>query len=353
MKNLNTLNGNGVSLVTTLAPPVIVPENTVASFSDLGKFGQCRRAWYLATYRKLRLLDEPPTGPLPFGSRIHSALEAFYDGTVDSPVTAWKALMQHEYIVAEANGNPYTDSLDKESDLGHRMLEGYIEWLDEEGEDAYFETLSVEEALIEHLPMVVDIDGVPHEVSVLVRGKLDRRLRRLSDGAIYINDFKTMANFAETSIFSLEQSPQPRIYRRLLLANSLEGETDVRGVVYTLLRKVKRTATAKPPFYKRVTIEISDIEQAAYDARLQGAVEQVVQAQVRLDRGEDHRRVAFFNTGWWCNSCPFKNPCQLMQSSPQGAEDMLANLYTEGDPWARYLMANGGAPDDAESTTTF
>jgi hypothetical protein len=34
-----------------------------------------------------------------------------------------------------------------------------------------------------------------------------------------------------------------------------------------------------------------------------------------------------------------------MQNTPEGAEDMLADLYTQGDPWARYMADNAG---DAE-----
>lgn len=334
--------------MTTTDSQIIVPGNTVASFSDLGKFGQCRRAWYLGTYLKLRLKDEPPTGPLPFGSRIHSALEAFYDGTVSDPTVAWEALMAHEFAVAEANGNPFTDGLSKEGKLGHRMLEGYVEWLETDGEDAYWETTGVEEKLEHVFQMPVDIDGVEHVVSILVRGKLDRRMVRKSDGATYVNDFKTMGNFGESAMLGLTKSPQPRVYRRLLKANAPDG-ADIRGVVYTLLRKVLRTPTAKPPFYKRVVIEINEAEQEAYDVRLEGAVESLVRTRIKLDQGADHRKAAYFQPGWWCGSCPFKQPCDLMQHSPAGAEDMLADLYTEGDPWARYMADQAG---DAETEAT-
>jgi PD-(D/E)XK nuclease superfamily len=323
--------------MTTLLPTI--PGNTVASYSDLGTFGQCRRRWWLQTYRRLRRIDEPPTGPLPFGSRVHAALEAYYDGTVETPVQAWDALMAHEYAVAEANGNPYTEALDKESKLGHRMMEGYLEWLAEEGEDAYWDITGVELALAHELPMVVDTPDGDQEVTILLRGKLDRRLRRKSDGAIYVGDHKTAGNFGEATMATLYKSPQPRIYRRLLKIQ--DPTTDVRGVVYTLLRKVLRTPTAKPPFYKRVTIEISEADQAAYDVRLEGVVTDLVKTRFALDAGADPRRAAYFQPGWWCSTCPFRLPCDLMQTTPQGAEDMLADLYTETDPWARYLEHPG------------
>jgi hypothetical protein len=325
--------------LTPDAPPVTVPGNTVASFSDLGRFGQCRRAWWLGTYRRLRRIDEPPTGPLPFGSRIHSALEAFYDGTVADPTTAWKALMSHEYAVDAANGSWHITDLDRESKLGHRMLEGYLEWLEAEGEDAAWDVIGVESKLHHWVTLTIQIDGVPHEVAVLFRGKIDRRLRRKSDGALYVGDFKTVQNFGEPAMLALELSPQGPMYA--MLERQQDPSSDVRGVVYTLLRKVLRNPTAKPPFYKRLTVEINAATADAYKIRLIGAVEQLAQARVRLDRDEDPARVAFFQPGWWCSTCPFKLPCGLMQHTPESAEAMLDDLYTETDPWARYLTGQG------------
>jgi hypothetical protein len=175
-----------------------VPANTVASFSDLGTFNQCRRRWWLATYRRLRRIDEPPTGPLPFGSRIHAALEAFYDGTVADPAMA------------------------------------------ETGEDAYWDVIGVETKLSHFLTVLVDTPDGDQEVTVLVRGKLDRRKRRRSDGAVYVDDFKTMGNFGEPAMLSLELSPQPRLYRMLEIQQA-PPEQHTAGVSYTLLRKVLRT----------------------------------------------------------------------------------------------------------------
>jgi hypothetical protein len=333
--------------MTQTLPPstgTTLPPNTVASFSDLGTFNQCRRRWWLATYRRLRRIDEPPTGPLPFGSRIHAALEAFYDGTVADPATAWNALMQHEFAVDSANGGWHTQDLDKESKLGHRMLEGYLEWLAETGEDAYWDVIGVETKLSHFLTVLVDTPDGDQEVTVLVRGKLDRRKRRRSDGAVYVDDFKTMGNFGEPAMLSLELSPQPRLYRMLEIQQA-PPEQHTAGVSYTLLRKVLRTPTAKPPFYKRVTIEVNDAEQEAYNVRLQGNVTDLARVRYALDHDGDPRRVAYFQPGWWCATCPFKLPCGLMQHTPKAAEDMLADLYTETDPWARYMSDQTG---DAE-----
>lgn len=327
--------------MTQTLPAPAIPENTIASFSDLGTFNQCRRRWWLQTYRRLRRIDEPPTGALPFGSRIHQALEAFYDGTVGNPVTAWNALMQHEYAVDEANGGWNLPALDKEGKLGHRMLEGYLEWLEETGEDAYWDITGVETKLSHHLTVLVDTPDGDEEVTVLVRGKLDRRRKRKADGAVYVDDFKTMGNFGEPAMLALELSPQPRLYRMLEIQQAPPDQYTA-GVTYTLLRKVLRTPTAKPPFYKRITIEINDDEQEAYNLRLQGNVTDLARVKYGLDHGADPRRTAYFQPGWWCASCPFKLPCGLMQHTPASAEAMLADLYTETNPWQRYMADQAG-----------
>jgi hypothetical protein len=108
---------------------------------------------------------------------------------------------------------------------------------------------------------------------------------------------------------------------------------------------VKTPTGRSPPFYKRVTIEVNAAEQEAYNIRLQGNVTELARVKYALDHGADPRRAAYFQPGWHCATCPFKLPCGLMQHTPQGAEAMLADLYTQGDPWARY-MADQGA--DAE-----
>jgi hypothetical protein len=328
------------------AVPALIPANTIASYSDLGKHAQCKRAWWLSTYRRLRPLDEPPTGPLPFGSRIHAALEAYYDGTLPSPVLAWTALMAHEYAVDESNGGMHTASLDKESKLGHTMLEGYLEWVDESGEDAKYEVIGVEDQLQQYLTMEARVDGEDYVVSVLVRGKLDRRLRRKSDGAVLVGDFKTTASVAETAIADQLASPQPRLYLMLERAHAPQDQWSA-GFVITMLRKVLRTKTSNPPYYMRLEHTVTPVELEAYTARLRGAVEDLATTQLRLDAGRDPREVAYFNPGWWCKTCPFKLACDLMQTQPAGAEAMLSDLFYEGDVWARYLAAAPGETGDA------
>jgi hypothetical protein len=320
---------------------------TIATFSGLGKVHACRRLWWLSEYRRLHPAAEPITGPLPFGTRVHKALEMYYKDEVPDPLVAWIALMGHEYAVAAETG-AFTDGLDKENKYGYPMMENYAEWTASTGEDAKYETLSVETAMSDVLTVPVWNGTKMIEVGVLIRGKSDRRVRRISDGAILIADFKTMGNFGEPAILSLQMSPQPRIYMELELAE--RPGSDVRGVLYTLLRKVQQSKTAKPPFYRLLEINISAVDMAAYRVRLTGAVQELAQITARLDAGEDPHQVAFFSPSWSCGTCPFKAPCQLFQHSTQAAEDMLADLYTVHDPFKRYAQGYG---EDTEDTPKF
>jgi hypothetical protein len=298
------------------------------SYSDMQRFMSCPRSWYLGTYRRLRRKAEPPTGPLPFGGRIHTALELWEGDKGATPINIiWDTLMMYEYDEQRDRGG-FLDGLDKENKLGLAMLEGYVEWANDETAD--WETLAVEAQLGDTITL--EVDGVA--VDILVRGKLDRRLRRLSDGAVFIGDYKTVGNFGEPTIMGLEMSPQGRLY---MMLDAVAGKAWVAGVVYTLLRKVLRTAKANPPFYKRLVIPISPLDVAAYRYRMIGVLKNMILAKYELDSGMDHRIATPFQPSWQCATCPFKLPCAEYQSTgKEAAEQMLEDLYVAGDPFERY-----------------
>lgn len=305
----------------------------IVTLSDMGKFQNCPRLWWLASYRGLRRIAEPRTGAMPFGSRVHLALQAYYDGRVETPVAAWFELMAQEYAIAEQTG-AFTDDLEKEDRLGQAMLEGYLDWMLAEGHDSEYDVVGVEVKLSADL--LVDTPDGP--VTVLVAGKPDRRLRRRADNSLWIDDFKTTGNFGTGVLDSLVRSPQPRMYM-LLEQRQLGGGEKVwtAGAVFTLLRKVLRTKTSNPPYYLRQVVRISAHDLDQYRIRTEAVIESMARATMRLERGEDHRRVVPFHPTWQCGTCPMKLPCHAFQAdSEQAAEDMLAELYVAVDPMERY-----------------
>jgi hypothetical protein len=150
------------------------------SQSETSVFRECRRRWWLGTYRGLQPREERVTGPLALGTRIHACLEAFYaDGR--HPLEVHRELVEKDRLELLLVERDLTD-LEKEADLGRIMLEGYLEWLEETGADADYEVVSAEEILTVPLPH--------HGVEMV--GKLDMRVRRKSDGVRLFMDHKAL-----------------------------------------------------------------------------------------------------------------------------------------------------------------
>lgn len=300
------------------------------SYSSIQGFTSCPRSWYLRDLRRLSPATDRRSGPLWFGGRIHNALEAWCDGTTSSPVEAWHAICAHEFAIAAENEAP-TDQLTKDATLGLVMLEGFMEWWPTRGEEQEYEQLAVEEE--HHDILSLDVDDVP--VDIRLNGKLDRLLRHRETGDVVVGDWKTTDKLAETAYNELAQSSQPRIYRALLAAT--RPDLPVTGIRYTMLRKVKRTAAAKPPFYFDLDLTLTAHDVEEHMRRVRTVVRQMLAVKHAVEEGVDHRDVATWNRSWKCTTCPFKNPCELWQSTgAAAAEAMLEDNYVERDPFERY-----------------
>lgn len=331
-----------MNLATDLAIKPISTGNSdlIATYSGLGKFSACPRLWYLSEYLGLRKKKEPIIGPLPFGSRIHKAIELWLHGYFESPVDIWNQLMATEYANAQQLGWDEKD-LDKESKLGNRMLDTFPIWLEEQAFWARYEPVSIETAMSETITLPIKVDGAEQMVQVLIRGKSDMIVRRVMDGKYLILDWKTTQALAESVLSVMAKSPQTRLYR--VLAKQTHPEYDFYGSLVVFLRKVMQTASAKPPFYGELEIELPPADLQAYRTRMIGATSALATVKKRLDEGADPNEVAYFDPSRVnCMSCPFRQPCDLLNSYPAGGVDMLHNEYVQSDPFARYA-----GPDNA------
>ena len=150
------------------------------SNSELQTFKDCRRKWWFQYYRRLQPKYKDVTGALALGSRIHAALDDYYaNGTPllhahANLVNAEKAMLLEEF--------KDVSELEKEAELGHIMLDGYLQWVEENGIDAELEMISTEEQITAPL-----FNG-----EVELTGKLDMRVRRKADGVRMFRDFKTV-----------------------------------------------------------------------------------------------------------------------------------------------------------------
>lgn len=309
------------------------------SNSEMRTFKACRRRWYLTYYRELGVPDEArkPTGALQHGTRMHTVLQAMYEEKTNGLTRL------HEIYAEELEkwkDDPYAVSdLQKEQDLSSAMIEGYIEWLEETGADSGYEIVEVEQAI--EVPF-----GEIEDHQITLRGKLDARVQRKSDGARLFLDHKNVGNFTEPmKILHLDE--QMRFYHLLEMLDALmrtgsEAPTPTDGGLYNMLRKVKRSARAKPPFYERNEVRHNRTEIQNMWHRVYGVIEDIVAVRVKLDAGENHQKVVYPNPGRECTfMCPFIAVCPLMDDGSD-YETMLSAEYTHVDPHERYADAEKG-----------
>lgn len=316
------------------------------SNSELKTFKRCRRKWYLAYYRELRMKSPEMTGPRQLGTRIHLALSALYSvEDRQDPMEVLEQTITHdrERIVAMNEGSDNTEALtnlEKEADLARAMLEGYIDWIAEHGVDEGLEIIGNEE--IVEVPFTTYINtetGV--ETQVVLIGKMDIRIRRTIDHARFFLDHKTVANLT-TPTKTLHLDEQMLMYHLLEYLKLLEdGITDemiehAAGGIYNMLRKVKRTATANPPFYGRVEVRHNIHELRSFYKRVLGEVHDIMELRQRLDENDDHRQVAYPNPTNDCSwDCDFIAVCPMFDDG-SAAEELLVNYYEHGDPHDHY-----------------
>lgn len=302
----------------TKKQPLFISNSQIQTYKD------CRRKWYLQYYRELGPKQDKIAGPLGLGTKVHIVLETIYM-TDDDPLAVLTTLYDEDEqkVLALPFPDDEMKKLGKERDLAFAIIEGFIQWREEEGIDADYEMLSAEEVLT-------------HEVlpGVFLRGKLDNRLRRKSDGAILFNDWKTTVTFTDRWLLVLNE--QMKFYMLLEWLIS-EGKQHTDGALYTMLRKVKRTAAAKPPFYMREEVRHNTTEIQNFYRATMSIVEEIVRVRQELDSGlYDMHDVVPPRPSRDCTwKCPFTAICPLFDDGSM-VELAIQEHFEHVDPDARY-----------------
>jgi hypothetical protein len=310
------------------------------SQSDLKDFQRCRRRYWLRHVRRLAPRLHGPVGPLQSGTRVHTALEAFY--TPNSAVDPRQAL--EDAISNAARGyhaqcqqlgvepDPVVlDKFLKDVDLERAMVEGYFEWLADTGADSTLRVLAAEE----QISITADQLGADFGRAVEIVGKLDARGIDEVTGYTLFVDHKTVQNFAQV-LPTLQSDPQMLHYH--LLLSIVYPEQQVDGALYNMLRKVKRGKTAKPPFYMRETITHNADEIESYRLRLIGLITNVIEFEERIAQlGEIGVKMFAQPTvtrdcSW---DCDMFNICSMFDDGSR-VEAAIQDLYEIRDPLERY-----------------
>lgn len=293
------------------------------SNSEIQTFKDCRRRWWLTYYRRLQPKTKNATGALALGSRIHQALDDHYAKGIPL-LDAHATLVETEKQLLLADFRDVSE-LETEAELGRIMLEGYEQWVEENGIDAELEMISTEEQI--SMPM---FGG-----DVELQGKLDMRVRRKADGVRLFRDFKTVGgSLAE---FSNMAHMNEQVLTYMLLESQKRDESERSdGGIFTMLKKVRRTAAAKPPFYDQIEIRHNVFALRSFWDRIHGVVADMMRVRTGLDAGEKHQFLAYPKPSRDCKwKCQFFAICPLLDDG-SAAEQAISEMYEEADPYAYY-----------------
>jgi hypothetical protein len=310
--------------MTMTETPVEISNGPIrVSNSEIQTFKDCRRKWWLSYYRRLQPKTQKMTGPLALGTRVHAALDMHYAEGVPLLEAYAHFVDLDKQILVES----YRDTVDfeTESELGRIMLEGYSEWVEENGIDAELEMISTEEII--SMPLF--------EGRLELQGKLDMRVRRKADGVRLFRDFKTVGgSFAEFASLA-HMNEQVLTYMLLEASTNKEGER-CDGGIFTMLKKVKRTANAKPPFYDQIEVRHNQFTLRTFWNRVQGVLGDMLRVRDALDEGQDPHFVAYPTPSRDCKwKCQFFAVCPLFDDG-SAAEQALDEFFAVDDPYSYY-----------------
>jgi len=299
------------------------------SNSEIQTFKDCRRRWWLTYYRRLKPREQNVTGALALGSRIHQALDDHYARGIPL-LKAHSDLVETEKQLLLTDFRDVSD-LETEAELGRIMLEGYEQWVEENGIDAELEMISTEETIIAPL-----FGG-----AVELQGKLDMRVRRKTDGVRLFRDFKTVGGSLSEFANMAHMNEQVMTYM-LLEATKADENNRSEGGIFTLLKKVRRTASAKPPFYDQIEIRHNVFTLRSFWNRVHGVISDLMRVRTALDAGEAHSFVAYPTATRDCKwKCQFFAICPMFDDG-SAAEQALSEMYEESDPYAYYESEKKG-----------
>ncbi len=280
--------------------------------SDFTAFMNCRRSWAMGSVLKLHKKREAPSVSA-VGTLFHLGAQAWYSG--GSKELALATVRAHiatdrEHVLSPA----WLKEFDSNGVLAVRMVEGYIDWVLEEGKDVGWTVAGVERTISVEWP------GRP---GITVTGTADLEIVDHWD-LIKLVDFKTRDSvdpgFADSIDF------QRKAYAVLRL---LEDGVMYAGAIHRYAKRSKRTSRATPPFFGEHELHFT-VEGLRRHFKIMDTMlgEMVPLAQQAADLGVAGLTAPalYPNPGKDCSwRCPFTEVCDTVDSG--GFEYMLSEWY--------------------------
>ena len=300
-----------------MTEPIHISNSEVQTYKD------CRRKWWLSYYRRLQPRMESKTGALALGSRIHAALDDYYSKGIPL-IQAHASLVEKDAQTLLESGRDTYD-LESEAELGRIMLEGYLQWVEENGIDAELEMISTEEII--SMPLL--------DNKVILQGKIDMRVRRKADGVRMFRDFKTVGGSFTDFASMAHMNEQILTYMMLETAQN-KGDERSEGGIFTMLKKVKRSANARPPFYEQMEVRHNVFTLRNFWQRIHGTLTDLLNVRQALDEGTTHQFVAYPRPSRDCKwKCQFFAICPMFDDG-SAAEQAISEAYVSSDPYGYY-----------------
>ena len=306
----------------------------LVSNSEVQSFKGCRRKWWLEWYRGLTTRTYSAQGPLSTGTRMHIPLAVYYQpgGTQEAATAALLEAQETDLKRVTDPEDPWTFQQDnskllKDFDMERIMLEGYWEWIAETGVDSTLEMVASEQ--------YVEADLVP---GVRIIGQLDARVKDVRTDRRKFIDHKNLQAFPDPNLLGINE--QLLHYHLLEWLITGEGEARCDEALYNILRKVKRTAKAVPPFYKRVSVTRNIVELENYRKRLTAVVEDIQRVEDQLERGDTS--AVYPTPSRDCTwKCQFFKVCRMFDDGSR-VEAALEAQYMTHDPLDYYKARERG-----------
>lgn len=323
----------------------------LVSNSEVQTFKDCPRKWWLAWHRGLTPRRRQVVGARSTGTRVHISLAELYKpgGTQVLAIAGLLAVQLEDrtefetqraaMFFAENGSDNHIKSFDEYErkllsafDLEKAMIEGYLEWIEETGVDSQLEVISAEQRIEVDFPAQF---STVYPVKLIA--KLDARVRSLITGAIKYIDHKTVGSLHDATLGINQQMLHYHVIDDLL---TKQGEPRPEGALYNMLRKVKRTRAAVPPFYTRIPIDHNRYELDGYKRQLGGVIGRIEQAETELESMREsptaHQWIVPPRPSRDCTwKCDFFKICRMFDDGSR-VEAAIEEHYVAGDPLAYY-----------------
>jgi len=299
----------------------------LTSNSEVSTFLDCKRKWWLE-YVLCLGTNGANSQPLFAGNLVHAGVEGFrrarymHDLTHDEAVVAGNEAIQALYDDTELGPELLpSDTIE----LALIMFEGWTEWLVEEAVDFGLVYNGVEIEM--QTPLMPGVTWL---------AKLDALVWNQTTESFEVIDTKTVQSLKG---FPALMQMDRQLIGYVWSAREYTGER-VQTAQFDMLRKVKRTASSKPPFYDRVSVSYNQAEIDAWLFQTRSVVADMVALRKELEDESytlvEAAQVATPRANPECSwKCQFVHICPLFNDGSR-IEDMVHEQFVVIDPIARY-----------------